>query len=296
MPKTAVVLLNYNDGAAAAQAAERIRRFKNIDTIILADNASTDESPTLLSWYVRTAKTAPAEAGAASAEVIFLPNSSNGGYGWGNNRGVEEAAKRDCAYVLVANPDAVFTEETLEKLQAALTQEDTAAAGALMEGRKHTDCAWPLLPFWKELAFAGPLTKRIFKKSVSYPDTYFASLPQEAGAVHGSLFLIKTEDFLKAGGFDEGMFLFCEEKALGQRIAKIGKKIVLIDAVYGHAGSETLKKTGMGAVKRQKLRQRSERYYYKNYLHAGTFQMAVARIEQFFVLLETAVAVLFGKA
>lgn len=317
MPKTAVILLNYNDGAAAVQAAERIRGFKNIDTIILADNASTDDSVRILEQYVRASaalpdgRTRPAEtvSGApdprdagepagrktASQELVFLQNQTNGGYGPGNNRGVEEAVKRGCEYALIANSDAVFTEETVEILQAALEEDSAAAAGALMEGRNPADCAWPLLPFWKELAFAGPLTGRIFRKSVRYPDGYFTSLPREAGAVHGSLFLVKTGDFMNAGGFDERMFLFCEEKTLGQRIAKIGKKIVLTGAVYGHAGSETLKKAGMSAVRRQKERQRSERCYYRQYLGAGPLRMLAVYMEQGIVLAETAAAQLFGR-
>jgi len=164
-----------------------------------------------------------------------------------------------------------------------------------MEGKKKTDCAWPLLSFAGELAFAGPLTKRIFKKKVLYPEQYFESLPREAGAVHGSLFLMKTEDFIKAGGFDEAMFLFCEEKTLGHRIAKTGKKIILTDAVYGHAGSGTIKKAGMGAVERQKARQKSERIFYRRYLHAGALRMTAVYIEQFIVLCETAAAGVFGK-
>jgi len=300
MPKTAVILLNYNDGAAAVKAAERIRAFKNIDAIILADNASTDDSAEVLRAY--TGDCPPSllfgEGGTVpeflsgedgTVPVKLLLNPRNGGYGYGNNRGVEEAVKRGCDYALIANPDAVFTEETVEKLKGAL-QNGNAAAGALMEGKKKTDCAWPLLSFAGELAFAGPLTKRIFRKKVLYPEEYFASLPREAGAVHGSLFLVRTEDFVKAGGFDEEMFLFCEEKTLGKRLEAIGKKIVLTDAVYGHAGSETLKKTGMSAVKRQKARQKSERIYYRKYLGAGPVRMFAVSIEQLAVLLETMIA------
>lgn len=291
MAKIAAVILNYNDAQASVRAAGRIRGFRNIDRIILADNASTDDSRKTLEAYARSLE----KNGSPDEKLRLVFNDKNGGYGYGNNRGVYAAEKEGCDTVLIANPDAVFSEKTVDKMAAALEDGTVAASGALIRGARYTDCAWPLLPFTGELAYAGPLTKRVFRRKISYPRAFFRMLPAPVGAVHGSLVLVKTEDFRQAGGFDEKVFLYCEEKILGRRLAMTGKKTVLTDAVYSHAGSETLRKDGMDAVQRQKLRQESERYYYRTYLQAGPAEMLLARMQQGIVLLETVIGEKLGK-
>lgn len=290
--KTAVCILNYNDASSAIRLAEKVRAFENIGAVIIVDNASTDESSLVLSEYARQENGSAAATEGHKVPVIFSETSHNGGYGFGNNHGVRLSEKYGFDSTLIANPDTAFSEETLEKLQSALSDKNVSAAGAIMEGRPLTDCAWPLLPVREEAYFAGPVLKRLHKKSVLYPEEYFRTLPQKAGAVHGSLMLVRNDDFLKAGGFDEEFFLFCEEKVLGQRLSMAGKSIVLTDAVYSHAGSETMKKAGLSAVGRQRERQRSERLYMKKYLHADAFRMFLFRMLQTAVLLETAAAAL----
>lgn len=284
--KTAVCILNYNDAASAINLAERVRVFKNVDSVIIVDNASTDGSELVLSEYARGIDEGP-------AKVLFKVNPRNGGYGYGNNSGVRISKEEGCECTLIANPDTRFTEEVLDKLIAAASGENVAVAGAIMEGKPLTDCAWPLLSFKEEAYFAGPVLKRVHKKTVLYPESLFDDLPQKVGAVHGSLLLVRNEDFLKAGGFDEDFFLFCEEKVLGQKMSMIGKDVVLTDAVYSHAGSETMKKAGLSAVGRQKERQKSERLYMEKYLHATKPQMFSFRLLQGFVLIETFFASVF---
>lgn len=278
--KTAVCILNYNDASSAIELAERVRAFKNADAVIIIDNASVDGSGLVLKEY----------ASGTGGRVIFKETEKNGGYGYGNNRGVMISEAEGCDFTLIANPDTVFTEDTLRGMLDALTCGSTAACGAVMEGKPLTDCAWPLLPVKEEMYFAGPVLKRLFRKRVLYPEEYFDKLPQKSGAVHGSLLLVRNKDFLEAGGFDEEFFLFCEEKVLGQRLSMLGKDTVLIDAVYSHKGSETMKKAGLSAVGRQRERQRSERLYMKKYLHADRRQMFLFRILQGAVITETVIA------
>ena len=42
----------------------------------------------------------------------------------------------------------------------------------------------------------------------------------------GSAFMIKKDVFVKAGGFDENIFLYFEESDLGKRIRKLGYKLI----------------------------------------------------------------------
>lgn len=269
--KTALILLNYNDSEAVKKALERVQGFSSIDRVIIVDNASEESSRK--------------ELERVSGTVIW--NDKNGGYGYGNNRGVQAAAEAGCELSLIANPDAVFTEETVEHLVSAFADTEVAAAGALMEGKPARDCAFPLLGFKDELLFSGPVLKRIFRRRVQYPASFFRALPKEVGAVHGSLLMVRNRDFLSVGGFDERFFLFCEEKVLGKKFRDAGKRTVLTKAVYSHAGSETMKKNGFRMVDRQRIRQDSEILYYKEYLHASKSGILAAKMLQAVVMLET---------
>ena len=270
-PMTALILLNYNDPVSTLKAAERVRGFQKIDRVILVDNASTDDSVREFTGY--------------DAELVV--NKRNGGYGYGNNAGVKRAAELGCDIAIIANPDAVFTEDAVDIILTALSGADVAAAGALMKGKPASDSSWPLLSLRDEVLFACPILKRVFRNRVSYPKEFFRGLPKPVGAVHGSLFAVKTAEFLSAGGFDERFFLFCEEKVLGQRLQKLGKQVVLTHAVYDHTGSESMKHGGLSMVRRQKERQKSERLYYRQYLGATPLQMIGIRLLQLVVLAET---------
>jgi len=282
MPKIAAILLNYNDARQTVQSAKRLIDMPIIDKVILVDNASTDGSLSLLRGF--------AAAHQNPDRLILIENQKNGGYGTGNNSGVKAAAAQGCELALILNPDVIVEEAVVRKLADALKDPDIAAAGARMLSSKAGDCAWPLLDFDQELLFNGPVTKRLFRSQVGYPKRLFHLPEIPVGAVHGSLLMVKIPDFLKAGGFDEQLFLFMEEKALGQRLARLGKKTVLTDGFYQHAGSGTMKKQGMDAVKRQKLRQESERIYYKKYLNAKPQQMMLVKMQQALVLFETKLA------
>ena len=279
--KTALVLLNYNDPDAALRAVKRAEKISAIDKIFVVDNASTDGSAEKLSK----------ESG-----FVLVLNEKNGGYGFGNNRGIEKCAQEGFDKAIIANPDTVFSQEAVIMLLDALNKENTAAAGAVMTGRAAQESAFPLLSFWDELMFSGPVLKRIFKSRVSYPDAFFEKLPAFCGAVHGSFFAVNTKDFLLAGGFDERFFLFCEEKVLGQRIKAAGKNIVLTGACYAHEGSASMKNTGMDLYRRETERQKSERLYYKYYLAAGPVKMCAVRIIQAIVGLETRLYCLWNRS
>ncbi len=105
--------------------------------------------------------------------------------------------------------------------------------------------------------------------------------------MHGSLLMVSTEAFLQCGGYDEEMFLYMEEYALGARMRSIGRKTRLLDMRYLHEGSHSISGSGLKAMQRQRLRQASERIYYRKYLHAGPAAMAAAKVFQTAVLLET---------
>ncbi len=291
--KTAAVILNYNDAEGTVDAVKRINGFFCFDSIVIVDNASTDNSAEVL-------REAAAKAG---EKVVFLQAEKNGGYGSGNNLGVRYAGEKlGAELAVIANPDAVFEEKLIRKMQEAFSEDAAlAAAGAVMHNGsgKHFSYSEYLHSGWKRRGISGcvlngcPLLRRVLRGALNYPCSYYrkpkAAVP--VYAVHGSLLMVSVRKFLECGGYDEGMFLYGEESVLAEKLRKAGGRTVLLKLPYRHAGSVSITGSGLNAVRRQRLRNESELYFYEHYLHAGRAALLIAKAVQAVVLLETRAAV-----
>ncbi len=296
--KIAAVILNYRDAKGTVDALRRIDGFFCLDRIVLVDNASGDGSEEILKKEAENA---------SGVKVSFVQAGKNGGYGAGNNLGVRKAAELGADLVLIANPDAEFTEKLVRDMAAVFEQiPETAAVGAVMhqgEDRKVTYREYQLSG-WKRRGFAGtvlsggPVMNRVLRERLDYPFDYYRE--GEAGngrphlvrvyAVHGSLLMVSARTFLELGGFDEEFFLYGEENVLGEKALRSGHPVWLLKETYRHAGSVSITGAGLDAVRRQKLRNQSELCYYRKYLGVGKAGLAAAGLYQKAVLLETGIA------
>ncbi|MDO4488716.1 MAG: hypothetical protein Q4B67_06485, partial [Eubacteriales bacterium] len=179
-----------------------------------------------------------------------------------------------------------------------------AAAGALMlsgTGDPYSEakeCAWPLMDFWRELWRCGPVMRRIKKEKINYSNDYLARVLKDGGiieadVIHGALLMVDVKSFVAAGGYDENIFLYSEERVLARRLKAAGFNTVLTPAVYSHGNSETMKRNGLGLVWRERERLKSEKYYYRTYLKTTKGQQAFTALYQAVVMLETMVGSLF---
>ncbi len=309
---TAAILLNYNDAEATIDAMKRIEHFKAIDCIVVLDNASADDSLKKLEPAARE----------CVKKTVLIKNKKNGGYGYGNNIGVRYAhdvLKAELA--VIANPDAAFSESLIEKMQTVFKEHtDTGVVGAVMsdadaaagDAASYADKAddinmkqlektalknydelkrsgWCKRGFFAELSASGPILKRLFSDRINFSRDYYEKTAPliPVYAVHGSLLMVDTKAFTECGGYDEDMFLYMEEYALGARMERLGKKTFLLSECYCHEGSHSISGAGNGAVKRQSFRRDSERIYFKKYLGAGAFKMLLLKAVQSIVMLET---------
>lgn len=280
--KLSAVILNYNDYQHTAQQLQRLLPYEILDDIVLVDNCSTDDSAARLQALLPE-----------SPRTHLIRTRENGGYGAGNNAGIRYAIHCcEATHILVANPDTVFSEELLRALLAAFeARPKLGVASAVMQdgqgGRQQT--AWPLRPWLGELLNSGPLSRRIFRGLINYRPAYLQKADAVAvDVVHGSLLMLSAEAFLACGGYDERVFLYGEENILGFRMKQAGYKSVLLQSQsYSHENSGTISKTYSSMVPKQKLRQASERFYYREYLHISRGQQAFTQLFQKIVLLET---------
>lgn len=287
------VILNYNDAETTEKLVRQITDYDVLHQIIVVDNASTDDS---LEWLRKLEFDANASQ---SGKVHVISADHNGGYGSGNNLGVRYAADQGATHVLIANPDVVFSEQSLKAMLAVFARHpEVGIVTTRIHDARFPDLknGWPLRSFTRELLSMGPVSRRLFGKTFDYPDSYFAGRSAVyVGAVHGSMLMVDTEKFLEAGGYDEGIFLYEEEQILGRRMQSAGyRSVLLLNQHYDHQHSTSISKSFSDAMKRQKLREESTFYYMKHYLHISPAQEQIAKLWFAGIRLEMQVAKLAG--
>lgn len=281
------VILNYNDAETTETLVEQIADYGLLHQIIVVDNASTDDSLERLRKLEEIEK------------VHVISADHNGGYGSGNNLGVRYGAEQGATHVLIANPDVVFSEQSLKAMLAAFARHpEVGIVTTRIHDARYPNLknGWPLRSFTRELFSMGPVSRRLFGKTFDYPDSYFAGRNAVyVGAVHGSMLMVDSEKFLEAGGYDEGIFLYEEEQVLGRRMQNAGyRSVLLLNQHYDHEHSTSISKSFSDAMKRQKLREESTLYYMKHYLHISPFQEQIAKLWFAGIRLEMQVAKAVG--
>lgn len=282
------VILNYNDADTVKNLVERIRGYESLNQIVIVDNASTDDSVSRLRAL-------------EDQRVVVLEAAVNGGYGAGNNLGVQYSfLTGGASHVIIANPDVFFTEDCVEKMSRVfIRHKDVGVAAASMEDRD--GCiqrnGWPIRGFCKELLSMGPLCRRLFKRWLEYPEAYFQGKQAVyVGGVHGSMLMVEKTAFLDCGGYDEGIFLYQEEAVLARRMEQAGyRTALLLNCSYRHEHSVSIKKTYRNMLERQKLRHESVMYYFKNYLHIGPLKEWFAWMWFEILLLEIRIVMVCGR-
>lgn len=220
----AIVILNWNGKGFLEQFLPSVCAFSKNARIILADNASTDDSVAFV------------KSNYPQIEIII--NESNGGFAKGYN----DALKRvESDLYLLLNSDIEVTENWLDPLMKVM--EDPMVAG----------CQPKILSFQDKTLFehAGasggfldrnyfPFCRgRIFDKFEHDEGQYDNQM--EIFWATGAALLIRSELFHKAGGFDEAFFAHMEEIDLCWRLKKQGYKFMSVpqSKVY-HVGGGTL--------------------------------------------------------
>lgn len=328
--RLAAVILNYNDALKTLEAVRLAAAVPEIGAVVVVDNASTDDSMDVLKdgmEWLRKDGILGKDAGKLSA---LIRARRNDGYGSGNNIGIKYAAEHfKAGYCLIANPDAVYTADLVAKMLGVFEAGRHGAAssggaktalvgavavadpGAAPRGTAGSDSTgvisydefigsgWKKRGLAGEVIYSAPMLKRVLKKAVNYPEGYYRNTRKKAipvYAVRGSLMMADTGRFLDAGGFDGEFFLYMEESALAKRLEWMGCRTYLLNSSYVHRGSHSISGAGYGSIRRERMRQRSERLYYRKYMGAGFCSMCAVRLVQAVVLTETAAYAVLKEA
>ena len=280
-----ILVLNYNDAETTSIFVKSVKSFSSVRMVLVVDNHSTDNSLNKLKLLQED-------------KVVVIQTEKNGGYGSGNNFGIRYLHKHfKSEYILLCNPDVIITNETCKILENFLrNNQDYALAAPFMlnaNGLKENNTAFRIPSKWESILSLDMLLKK-FTKTFYYENiANEKKLVKDVGAVSGSMFMMRTEDMLAYGMFDENMFLYCEEMVLGLKMQTAHKKIALLtDSTFIHNHSVSISKTYKSIVSKRKIFLKSRLYVVKQYYHANVVEYLIAvilskisMIESFFISL-----------
>jgi N-acetylglucosaminyl-diphospho-decaprenol L-rhamnosyltransferase len=182
-------------------------------------------------------------AAVEAAGYRFVRLDHNDGYGGGVRAAVDAAAGTP-DYILIANPDVIFTPGAVDALVAAA--EELPGAGSL--GPKILDADGTVYPSARRLpslrtGVAHALFGRIWPSNpwtVRYRAERETETRRDAGWLSGACLLIRGEAYRELGGFDPGYFMYFEDVDLGDRLGRAGWRNVYIpEAVVTHTGAHS---------------------------------------------------------
>lgn len=240
---------------------------RNLFELLIVDNFSQDNSVTLLEKEIKTKK---------YKNVYILSHKENNGFGGGNNFG-ERAAKGDV--LLFLNNDTIVGKGIEAMLSFLLDHEEIGIVGGVLKspnGRSQHSFDKFYDIFGIFLLLLG--VQRVQKQNVQNP--------QQVDWVKGACLMVSKALFEKAGGFDEGIFMYTEDMEFCYRIHNMKKDVwVFPDVAIFHKDQGSSNRTFAIVQIYQGIL-----YFYKK--HRSYFEYLVVKL-----LLQTKayILVLLGK-
>lgn len=262
-------ILNYNDIFHVKSIVNKVKDYDVFEYILIVDNHSSDGSfKKLVELYKNDPK------------IKIISSPKNGGYGYGNNFGINYAVKKlNFKKAIVCNPDVEFDEKTVIKLINLMAKTNAALTSAVEVNKiPSVNKAWKIPSPFAWILDETKLRKLSFKK-FHYPDEYFKAEYSRVDCVSGAMFLLDLEKFLDVGGYDENMFLYGEETVLGYKFKQKGYGTYLLNSEsYNHLHSASIDKSIPDKVKKIKILDQSKLYFYKTYLKENPIKYGLEKI------------------
>jgi N-acetylglucosaminyl-diphospho-decaprenol L-rhamnosyltransferase len=229
--RVAIIIVTHFSASHLGECLESIPSASSTPTLtIVIDNETTDDSVhRVVDRY---------------EDVRFIEAGANLGYGGAVNRAAENLPD-DIEWILVANPDSVFHEGSIDAM-VEVGQSD-GAIGAVgprilnADGTIYPSArALPSLrtgighAFFAKAWPTNPWTRRYLRSNVSAkPGTE----PVVAGWLSGASVLVRRTAFEEIRGFDPRYFMYFEDVDLGKSLSDRGwKNVYAPSASVQHAG------------------------------------------------------------
>lgn len=197
-PKLSVVILTYNsekDIDACLQSIYKCNDLGDDLEVILVDNNSIEQSK--LQNHIKK----------SYSRVVYIQNSTNNGYGSGNNRGIN-ASK--APYILIMNPDVQLRNFSFGRIVANFDKHSNCGQQGFkqFESTSQRGSSFVML---KPSLFSF-FSQKIYHKLDLYNSRLFC--------FHGSCFALRKACFEPVAYFNEDVFLYGEERYLHYHLLK----------------------------------------------------------------------------
>lgn len=266
--KISCVILNYNDATTTIKLINEIEKFNSLDTIIVVDNLSTDDSFEKLQTY-------------SNNRIKVIQTDKNGGYGYGNNVGIRYSINEfQSDYILVSNPDVHFSDECVIKMSYFLENNNEYGIVAPLaldnQGENQKLIAWKLQKKWDYIFSASMIYLKYFSGKL-YDSIYFEGKSSvDVDVVPGSLLMVNAEYMLKYGMYDENNFLYSEEEMLALKFKKARLKTrLLLEDTYIHEHSVSISKSFPSEIKKKRMNLNSRIYVLNHYYEIKNWEKKV---------------------
>ncbi|MBA3806809.1 MAG: glycosyltransferase family 2 protein [Solirubrobacterales bacterium] len=207
-----VVLVSYNSEQTIAAAIDSIASHLPDAQIVLVDNGSTDQT---------------CQIAREQGSVEVLEGHGNVGFGAGVNVGARAACGD---LLLVLNPDAAILHANPARLSELSAHRPVGMLGCVLhDGRrsrylKYSEWGWRRELYWlMVLWFLVPREMHVRRPS--------SRLRRSRQWISGAAFVVDRSEFLELGGFDESLFLYCEDVDLSRRYRADGAGVGTTDAI-----------------------------------------------------------------
>ena len=190
------VILSYNSLHLLENCIASIYRFNDIGSaleIILVDNASANQHD--IEIFIQN----------KFPEVRIILNENNAGYGAGNNIGIKNAKGQ---IVMLVNPDVLLHEPIFQHILAYFQKHQTQALLGIQQKDQYLKTVNSFL--MRRLSIQNFWINWIYEKLGRFDSRY--------SVIVGACFFMNKDIFIKAGGYDENIFLYGEERLLHERI------------------------------------------------------------------------------
>ncbi|MCK5944978.1 MAG: glycosyltransferase family 2 protein [Planctomycetes bacterium] len=290
MAELSVLIVNYNSWRECAQAIASLREHGPTRAdgspmpfeCIVVDNDSPRQAPQLIELVERELQLLREQQGDERAGVL-VRHDENGGYSKGMNLAFAHSRGRQ---ILISNPDVIFLEGLLPRLQRAL-EGDPSIGIAVPKGFWDRDHHGHLPPntlptlgdAWGEAlaSYSAWWTRRRARRLLrSWLRVWQADEPIALPMMSGCMFLIERDYFESIGKWDERFPLYYEDADLSVTIRRSGRTITQVpDARLVHF----VNRSGMSDLETMWSRNRVSKqlYYEKWYGLRGRLTMAACR-------------------
>jgi N-acetylglucosaminyl-diphospho-decaprenol L-rhamnosyltransferase len=214
----AAVIVTHDSAACIGACISSIRARLPEAEIVVADNASSDESVAIVREL------------APDARVLTLGR--NLGFGRALNAGADAAT---ASHLLLLNPDIVVTEVDAERLHSLLAEHPFGLVGPLFDGEPTR--------LLREPTFLGDFVHQTFAHLRPRELRRFQWRRQPTGGrpwISGAVVLVRRAEFVNLGGYDSRFFLYYEDRDLSRRYTSAGMPPRTTDALrIRHAGGKS---------------------------------------------------------